>query len=90
MGWDQSPVDGNGMGWKLMGMGMGWDGMGWDGKLLCWGGMEWETSGAGMGWYMARDKNCWDGDEIEWGSDKVRAVMVSAGMLGSVIGTIHF
>ena len=38
---------------------------------------------------MTRDKNYWDGDEIEWGSDKVRAVMASAGM-GSVMGTIHF
>ena len=86
MGSDQSPVDGNGMGWKLLCMVMGWDGMA---NFQCWGGMEWETSGAGMGWYIARDKNGWDGDEIEWGSDKVRAVMVSAGMLGSVIDTIH-
>ena len=52
--------------------------------------MEGKTSGAGMGWYMTRDKNHWDGDKIEWGSDKVRAAMVSAGMLGSVMGTIHF
>ena len=59
-----------------------WDGMGWDGKR------GWETSGAGRGWYMTRDKNCWDGDRIEWGGDIVRAVMVSAGMLGSVMGTI--
>ena len=39
---------------------------------------------------MTRDKNYWDGEEIEWGSDKVRAVMVSAGMLYSVMSTIHF
>ena len=60
------------------------------GNFYCWDGMEGETSGAGMGWYMTRDKNCWDGDEIEWGSDIVRAVMVFAGMLDSVMGTIHF
>ena len=31
--------------------------------------MGWKTSvcGDGMGWYMTRDKNCWDGDGIEWG-----------------------
>ena len=40
MGWDQSPVDGNGMGWKLMCVVMGWNGkflmlvLGWDGKPL--------------------------------------------------------
>ena len=75
MGWDQSPVDGNGMGWKLICVVMGWDGkfmvlgwenssagMGWNGKLLVW-----ETSGAGIGWYMTRDKICWEGDGVEWG-----------------------
>ena len=63
--------------------------MGWDGNLLVLG---WETSGAGIGWYMTRDKNCWDGDGIEWGVMHmiVPAVTVSAEILGSVMGTIRF
>ena len=55
MGWDKSPVDGNGMGWKLLCVVMRWDVMGW------------ESSGAGMGWYMTRDNNRLDGDGIEGG-----------------------
>ena len=47
----------DGMGWETSGAGMRWHGI----------GMGWETSGAGMGWYMTRDKNCWDGDGVEWG-----------------------
>ena len=38
--------------------------MGWETSSS---GIGWETSGAGMEWYMTRDKNCWDGDGIEWG-----------------------
>ena len=39
---------------------------------------------------MTRDKKCWwDGDGMEWGGIE-RAVMVSAGMIGSVMGTIRF
>ena len=52
MGWDQSPVDGNGMGSKLSCVVMGWDGkllvLGWDamGNFKCW-------DGTGNFW-------CWD------------------------------
>ena len=64
---------GDGMGWEISSSGMECMGNFW-----CWDGMV----------YMTRDKNCWDGDGIS-GGDMVRAVMVSAGMLGSVMGTIH-
>ena len=59
MGWDRSPVYGNGMGWKLQCV---------MGRETSSAGMGWETSGAGTGWYMTRDKNCWDGNGIEWGA----------------------
>ena len=36
-------------------------------NFWCWDVIGWETSGAGMGWCMTDDKNCWDGDGIEWG-----------------------
>ena len=48
-GWDQSPVDGNGMGWKLLCVVRGWDGMVWYGKLLV------------LGWYEMGNLWCWDG-----------------------------
>ena len=73
MGWDQSPVDGNEMGWKLRCVVMGWDGkflvlvLGWDGKILVvlgWDGMG--NFRYWMEWYMTRDSNCWDGDGIVW------------------------
>ena len=59
MGWDQSPVDGNGMGWKLLCVVRGWDGMGWD-------GMGWETSSARMGWDGKLLVLGWDGMGNFW------------------------
>ena len=59
-----------------------WMVMGWDGNFCCvvmgWEGIGHVIKIAGM--VM----------ELSGGGDIVGAVMVSAGMLGSVMGTIHF